>query len=34
MWEFQRPLPWSAPGEKWVAMDRIFDLSEQDPAQE
>lgn len=29
MWEFQRPLPWSAPGEKWVAMNRIFVLSEQ-----
>jgi L-rhamnose mutarotase len=34
MWEFQRPLPWSAPEEKWVAMDRIFDLSEQDPTQD
>lgn len=29
MWEFQRPLPWAAPGEKWVAMDRIYALSEQ-----
>jgi L-rhamnose mutarotase len=32
MWEFQRPLPWSAPGEKWIAMDRIFALSEQPDA--
>lgn len=23
---FQRPLPWAAPGEKWVAMPRIFSL--------
>ncbi|MEO6361521.1 MAG: L-rhamnose mutarotase [Sphingomicrobium sp.] len=29
MWEFQRPLPWAAPGEKWIAMDRIYALSEQ-----
>jgi L-rhamnose mutarotase len=29
MWQFQRPLPWSAPGEKWVAMKQIFALSEQ-----
>lgn len=29
MWQFQQPLDWAAPGEKWVAMDRIFALSEQ-----
>jgi L-rhamnose mutarotase len=32
MWEFQRPLPWAAPGEKWVSMNRIFALSEQSAA--
>ena len=26
MWEFQQPLPWAAPGEKWVPMERIYDL--------
>lgn len=29
MWKFQRPLPNSAEGEKWVPMRRIFSLSEQ-----
>ena len=29
MWEFQRPLPWAKPGEKWVAMERIYALSQQ-----
>ncbi|ADG10302.1 L-rhamnose mutarotase [Caulobacter segnis] len=29
MWEFQRPLPQAAPGEKWVAMRRIYALSQQ-----
>lgn len=29
MWDFQQPLPWAAPGEKWVAMERIYDLSSQ-----
>lgn len=28
MWRFQRPLPHAAPGEKWVAMRRIFDLGD------
>jgi L-rhamnose mutarotase len=28
MWVFQRPLPWAAPGQKWVPMQRIFRLSE------
>ena len=26
MWKFQQPLPWAKEGEKWVAMDRIFQL--------
>ena len=26
MWAFQQPLPWARPGEKWVLMDRIYDL--------
>lgn len=26
MWDFQQALPWAAPGEKWVLMDKIFDL--------
>jgi L-rhamnose mutarotase len=29
MEEFQQFLPWARPGEKWVAMTRIFALSEQ-----
>jgi L-rhamnose mutarotase len=29
MWTFQQALPWAAPGEKWVACERIFALSEQ-----
>lgn len=27
MWKFQQPLPGSKPGEKWLLMERIFDLS-------
>ena len=27
MWKFQQPLPWAKAGEKWVAMEKIFDLS-------
>ena len=27
MWTFQRALPWAAPGEKWVLMQRIFSLA-------
>jgi L-rhamnose mutarotase len=27
MWKFQLALPWAKPGEKWVAMEKIFDLS-------
>ena len=27
MWDFQQPLPWAAPGEKWVPMARIYALT-------
>ncbi len=27
MWRFQQALPFAAPGEKWVVMDKIFTLS-------
>ena len=26
MWNFQQPLPFAKPGEKWVLMDQIFQL--------
>lgn len=26
MWKFQLPLPWAKEGEKWVLMDKIFEL--------
>ena len=26
MWKFQQALPWAKKGEKWVLMDKIFDL--------
>ncbi len=26
MWQFQQPLPWANEGEKWVLMDKIFEL--------
>jgi L-rhamnose mutarotase len=26
MWKFQQPVPSAKPGEKWVLMDRIFQL--------
>ena len=29
MWKFQQSLPWAKAGEKWVLMDKIFDLSQQ-----
>ena len=28
MWSYQRALPWSAPGQKWVPLRRIFCLTE------
>lgn len=27
MWKFQQPLPWAREGEKWVMMDKIFELN-------
>ncbi len=26
MWKFQQALPHAAPGEKWILMDKIFDV--------
>jgi L-rhamnose mutarotase len=26
MWKFQRPVPQAKPGEKWVLMEKIFEL--------
>ena len=26
MWKFQQALPWAKQGEKWLLMDKIFDL--------
>ncbi len=26
MWKFQQPLPFAKPGEKWVMMEKIFEL--------
>ena len=31
MWKYQKALPGSKPGEKWVIMDKIFSLKEQSP---
>lgn len=28
MWKFQQPLPQAKPGEKWLLMERIFELEE------
>ena len=28
MWVFQQPLPWAAPGQKWILMRRIFALTD------
>lgn len=27
MWKYQQPLPWAKAGEKWVLMNKIFDLN-------
>ncbi len=27
MWTFQQSLPWAKPGEKWVVMDKIFEVA-------
>jgi L-rhamnose mutarotase len=27
MWQFQQPLPGSQPGEKWIVMDKIYQLT-------
>jgi len=29
MWRYQQALPMAAPGKKWMLMDRIFSLEEQ-----
>ncbi len=29
MWKFQKPLPWAEKGQKWVPMERIFNLGDQ-----
>ena len=26
MWKFQQELPWAKPGEKWMALEKIFQL--------
>ena len=26
MWKFQKPLPWASIGEKWILMEKIFQL--------
>lgn len=26
MWKFQQSLPWAKPGEKWMLMEKIFEL--------
>lgn len=26
MWKFQQALPWARPAEKWILMDKIFEL--------
>lgn len=29
MWRFQQATPWTPAGEKWIAMEKIFDLTQQ-----
>lgn len=31
MWKFQRPLPQAKPGEKWLLMEKIFQLQSSKP---
>jgi L-rhamnose mutarotase len=28
MWKFQQPMPFAKPGEKWVLMNKIFDMQQ------
>jgi L-rhamnose mutarotase len=28
MWDYQQPLPGARPGQKWIIMDKIFELNE------
>lgn len=27
MWQYQQALPWAKPGEKWMLMDKIFEIT-------
>jgi L-rhamnose mutarotase len=27
MWKYQRPFAWAKPGEKWMLMEKVFDLN-------
>ena len=29
MWKYQQAIPWAKPNEKWILMEKIFDLEEQ-----
>jgi len=29
MWQYQQPLPWASKGEKWIKMEQIFYLEQQ-----
>ena len=28
MWQFQKPVKWAKPGEKWVKMEKMYDLKD------
>ncbi|UYQ94972.1 L-rhamnose mutarotase [Chitinophaga horti] len=30
MWKFQQPLPWAHDGQKWILMNKIFQLTNKD----